>query len=165
MKKAGYVRVQSEDFSDDGTRFIMFQKGDVFISYTYHEDYGHFMSPRYRDIEYRDYALFPSYKEHDKFNNIDRDFEISELDEIVEAMQADIDAYKQNPKFAREAEQKKIDDFRKACEWDHMSDIEDQKARDAVWNLAWEYGHSSGLEEVRSHYIDLAGLAYACMYR
>lgn len=168
MKRAGYIRVQSEDFSDDGSRFIIFQKGDVKLSYHYSDDYGHFMSPRFDYIEglsYRDYALFPSYKDHDKFNNTESDFDISELDEIVAAMQTDIDHWKQDPQFARKAEQKKIDDYKKMLEEEYMSETDDQKAKDAVWNQAWEYGHSSGLEEVRNFYIDLSSLAYKCMFR
>lgn len=65
----------------------------------------------------------------------------------------------------RMAQRQEEQDFRRQLEAEYMSDIEEQKARDAVWALAWEYGHSNGYEEVRSYYIDLVQLAYQCMYR
>lgn len=167
FKKHGFHRTPADDFSDDGTRFMTYEYKGLTLSYAYDDEYGHFAALRFDytpDLDYKTYSLFPSYKLADEFNG-SKTLDPEKLAQNAEAMVADINRWVENPNFAREAEQKKIDDFRKACEWDHMSDIEDQKARDAVWNLAWEYGHSSGLEEVRSYYIDLAGLAYACMYR
>lgn len=32
-------------------------------------------------------------------------------------------------------------------------------AQNAIWDNAWEYGHSAGYHEVESYYIDLANLA------
>lgn len=36
-----------------------------------------------------------------------------------------------------------------------------EKARDLIWNKAWEDGHSSGYGEVRMHYDDLSDIAKA----
>lgn len=37
-------------------------------------------------------------------------------------------------------------------------DIVDHPKARALWNLAWEYGHSYGGEEVRSYYVDMVDL-------
>lgn len=61
--------------------------------------------------------------------------------------------------------QQEEDEFRKQLEHEYMSEVSEQKVLDAVWNQAWEYGHSGGLEEVKNYYLDLSDLAYKCMYR
>lgn len=165
MKKYGFYRTPSEDFSDDGTRFLCYEYKGLQLSYAYADD--HYMAIRFDyvpDLGYKDYSLFPSYKLTDEFNGSSA-LDLDKLKQNAEACLADLALWQADHDVFRKAKRTEEDDYRKMLEQEYMSDTDDKKALDAVWHLAWEYGHSAGLSEVRNFYIDLADMAYKCMYR
>lgn len=163
MKKYGFYRTPSEDFSDDGTRFLCYEYKGLQLSYAYADD--HYLSIRFDyvpDLSYQDYSLFPSYKLADEFNGSST-LDLDKLKQNAEACLADLARWQADKNVFRKAKQTEEEAFRKSMEDKHMPGIGNPRILDAVWKQAWEYGHSNGFSEVESFYIDLADLAREVM--
>jgi len=61
---------------------------------------------------------------------------------------------------ARAAARRKAEaDHRRMCEKKYLTVAEGTKnQRDALYKLAWDYGHAHGWEDVESYYADMADL-------
>lgn len=87
LTKAGFTRVASEDFSDDGTRFTMYEYAGIKVSLAHLRNDGLvFLSAR-GEGNYEEISLLPSYKGLDEFNCVNED----EVD--VEKLKANIEAF------------------------------------------------------------------------
>lgn len=158
MKKYGFYRTPSEDFSDDGTRFLCYEYKGLQLSYAYADD--HYLSIRFDyvpDLSYQDYSLFPSYKLADEFNGSST-LDLDKLKQNAEACLADLALWQADHNVFRKAKTQKEDVFRKQMQDKYLS-LAPQKVADAVFTQAWEYGHSAGYEEVELYYSDLSSLA------
>lgn len=104
MKKYGFFRTPSEDFSDDGTRFLMYEYKGLQVSYAY-VDGDHYISlrPDYTpDLSYEVYSKFPSYKNANDFNGV-TGVDLFTLKQNAEAMVNDINEWVENPTSFQEA--------------------------------------------------------------
>lgn len=57
-----------------------------------------------------------------------------------------------------------MEELKKACEAEFAPEWLGYNARQTIWNLAWEHGHSSGLHGVRYHYDEFLDVARAVMH-
>lgn len=160
LTKAGFAHDFQKDFTDDGTRFQIWVKDGVTISYA-KDDGRVYLSIRTdynRDISYENYIHFPSYRLIDEFNGVDEDeVDMDRFVQNVEAVAADVNKFRAGEKVF-ETDVKKMT----------KEELKDYLARkytcfegksDKVFRLAWDYGHSAGHHEVEEYYSELVQLA------
>ena len=93
FKSAGINRVPEKDFSDDGTRFRMYEYDGVPISYTTYDGDG-YLSIRVDELasglNYYEYSKLPSYREADKYNGVPiRTIDLEDVKRICKKLKAE----------------------------------------------------------------------------
>lgn len=93
FKSAGINRVPEKDFSDDGTRFRMYEYDGVPISYTTYDGEG-YLSIRVdelaSELNYYEYSKLPSYREADKYNGVSiKDIDLEDVKRICKKLKAE----------------------------------------------------------------------------
>ena len=93
FKSAGINRVPEKDFSDDGTRFRMYEYDGVPISYTTYDGEGYLSIRVYElasKLNYYEYSKLPSYKEADKYNGVSiKDIDLEDVKRICKKLKAE----------------------------------------------------------------------------
>ena len=89
LAKFGFARSPSEDFSDDGTRFVCYRVGNVRVSKAVWKDQV-FLSGRYEadgpQLEFEEYSKLPHFKSVGKLNGVSREsLTDADLRELYEA--------------------------------------------------------------------------------
>ena len=110
MKKYGFFRTPSEDFSDDGTRFTMYEYRGLQVSYAYWNG-EHYMSlrPDYTpDLTHEVYSKFPGYQKANEFNGTGT-LDLGKLSQNAEALVTDINRWVEDPTYCQEAKPEERD--------------------------------------------------------
>ena len=159
LTKAGFAHDSLKDFTDDGTRFKSYTKDGIYITFAKDEYYVYIrINEPNRTIPFETYKMFPSYAGMTEFNGVEEDkVDVEKLVENVKAVKKDWEAFAAGEKvFEDDVNKMSHDEFKSYLAKKHYTG---RGKEDKVFNLAWDYGHSSGHSEVESYYIDLAELA------
>lgn len=162
LRKAGFTHNKAKDFSDDGTRFSIWEKDGVTFSYA--KSGGQvYLAARfdYSGVSYDDYRMWPSYPLADEFNGVDDDsVDVDKLAANVRELAKDLATHLSGGKvFEDDVNKMSVTELKDFLRKKYLhAYIRDDKA-DKVFHLAWEYGHSAGHTEVQNYYIDLAEIA------
>ena len=93
FKSAGINRVPEKDFSDDGTRFRMYEYDGVPISYATYDGDGYLsirVSELASGLNYYEYSKLPSYREADKYNGVPiRTIDLEDVKRICKKLKAE----------------------------------------------------------------------------
>lgn len=150
LLKRGFIRLEDEDFRDDGNKFkVYYYKG---LRITYLKSYGEYylsIDLPYGDYIYDDYKNKPWYKLTDEFNGCDN----VDPDKVIENCEAIIKGLKELQDEITKEEKADLDLLYlvKAQEIEMAEKVlNDFKSGNYIWNISGKYELEWAIDAVKS---------------